>query len=74
MQQSSWNLESRLVAYVFLWFLPQEDVLQLILHFNMNSFLGLVIAAIVFIGIINCYLPVDYNPNEETKKLTPLVS
>ena len=40
----------------------------------MCSFPGLVIAAIVVIGSIDCYLPVDYNPSEETKKSTPLVS
>ena len=40
----------------------------------MSSFLGLVIAAIVVIGSIDCYLPVNYNPGEETKKPTPFVS
>ena len=44
------------------------------LWLNMGSFLGLVIAATVVIGSINCYLPVNYNPGEETKKPTPLVS
>eukprot|EP00093_Oithona_nana_P014566 14566.XXX_820943_821362_1 [CDS] Oithona nana genome sequencing. len=39
----------------------------------MGSFLGLVIAATVVIGSINCYLPVNYNPGEETKKPTPLI-